>query len=245
MNYFGEEIYLNESVTTNFEKNFENFTISPGDHKIKFRFYLSKNIPSSFDGLNGRIRYTCSAKLEQFHQFDIKCEKNFFVVGDEDLNKITGANLPILMTDVQNLYCCCFKCGEIEFRIRLPKKGFVVNETIPIYHEIYNRTKLSVNQIRLTLKQVITFYGQVSSFKSRIVSMNKATVLKRVSIPAGTDKSVLVDFLVPFVSPKLIFCNLIVVNYFLVVKIGSYVSCSIPIIIGRIPVAETLPASLS
>jgi hypothetical protein len=68
--------------------------IPAGVHEIPFSYTLPKNLPTSFEGEFGFVRYTCRAIAERPWDFDIISYSAFTVVGIEDINCMTEALAP-------------------------------------------------------------------------------------------------------------------------------------------------------
>ena len=58
-----------------------------GSHQHAFNFQLPENIPSSFEGEYGYVRYWCKAIIDKPWKFDHEAKNPFSVVKHVDLNR--------------------------------------------------------------------------------------------------------------------------------------------------------------
>lgn len=61
--------------------------LQPGEYKFPFNFNLPQNIPSSFEGLHGHVRYTTVSKLDKPCSRDMETKIIFTVICPLDLNR--------------------------------------------------------------------------------------------------------------------------------------------------------------
>ena len=60
-----------------------------GDHRYKFIIELPKELPSSYEGVHGFVRYVIKAFISRpHHGFDTESEKIFTVMDSFDLNAV-------------------------------------------------------------------------------------------------------------------------------------------------------------
>jgi len=82
--------YYFDQVIPLFETGGE-FTLNDGDHSYPFAFVLPTNLPTSFESLNGRVRYTMKIVLKRSWKFDIESIIPITVNAVVDLNTIQQA----------------------------------------------------------------------------------------------------------------------------------------------------------
>ena len=61
--------------------------IPPGEHNFHFEFTLPKNLPSTYSGRWGAVRYSVKSVLERPWKFDIEREYEFTLTANMDLNE--------------------------------------------------------------------------------------------------------------------------------------------------------------
>jgi len=64
----------------------ETVRIEAGTHRYPFTFQLPSNVPSSFEGEYGYVRYTAEAKMDRPWKFDHVTRSAFTVISLVDLN---------------------------------------------------------------------------------------------------------------------------------------------------------------
>jgi hypothetical protein len=67
--------------------NDEGIIISAGSHLFPFEFTLPRDLPASYDGVYGQVKYGVRAMLVRPWKFDIEREKDFEVTGYMDMNE--------------------------------------------------------------------------------------------------------------------------------------------------------------
>ena len=68
--------------------------LSVGDHEFPFSVPLEANIPSSFEGKHGHVRYKVTATIDDPHK---KTEHFFTVLTTNDLNKNEDAQVRVFI----------------------------------------------------------------------------------------------------------------------------------------------------
>lgn len=85
--YFDQNQYLlgsNQSTEIN---------LFAGVHTYPFEFILPKEIPSTFKGKFGYVRYTIKAALKFKRKFEQEVEIEFIVITNVDLDRIPGSKV--------------------------------------------------------------------------------------------------------------------------------------------------------
>ena len=71
IHYRNERIYFSQKIVlwgNPLDSNADSPTMPPGDYTLPFQFILPYNIPFSFEGGWGHVRYTCKATIGEFNQ---------------------------------------------------------------------------------------------------------------------------------------------------------------------------------
>lgn len=78
-------------------------TLLRGTYCYPFQFQLPENIPSSFEGEYGHVRYTVKATIEKPKRFTHVTKTAFSVIGSLDLNTIPQIDVSFLNEMVKYL----------------------------------------------------------------------------------------------------------------------------------------------
>ncbi|KZC10819.1 Arrestin domain-containing protein 2 [Dufourea novaeangliae] len=215
---------------------FENYlyvqTYLAGDGKEKsmitggvypFSLTLPENLPCSFEGRYGRVRYSIRALLDvtTIYRFSTNIIP-FTVAPILDLNRDPLSpnwwwpNLPI---HVQQSKVYIGQTEPLSISMCLPVHGYVPGQTIPIQIILTNPATVVVKKIRIIFKKVVTYHSTEKSRKHKEIVVEIEQPLNRESNTHD------VTFDVPAVPPTgMIHCNIIDVLYTL--KVESCVDVS-------------------
>lgn len=210
-------------------------TLTEGRHEFNFQFDLpTGGIATSFEGKHGNIRYWLKAEMDKPWGFNNKTKKAFTVISPIDINK--PEYQVCVESSVEKTLCCwLFTSGPISITARTDRKGYCPGESIAISAEFDNLSKRTVIPYA-TLYQTQAYFA---SGKSRIRE-TKFTVLTGLPVGPGTRGSWDSQLLkIPAVSPSIINCCVMKVDYFVKVALhipGAYnLTMHLPITIGTVP----------
>lgn len=74
-------------------------TLEPGEHTYPFTTHLPPNLPSSFEGEHGFIRYTVKGIVDRPWKFDQDVKMAFTVISPLDLNQ--DPTIKVYMASIQ------------------------------------------------------------------------------------------------------------------------------------------------
>nr|XP_012140477.1 PREDICTED: arrestin domain-containing protein 2-like [Megachile rotundata] len=209
---------------------FENYlhveTYLVGDGKEKsmitggvypFSLTLPENLPCSFEGRYGRVRYSIRALLDvtTIYRFSTNIIP-FTVAPILDLNRDPLAPLPI---NVQQSKVYMGQTEPLSVSMSLPVHGYVPGQTIPIKIDMNNPSTVALKKIRIVLKKV-TVSIVVVTYHSTEKSRKHKEIVVEVEQPVNKNSDTYdVTFDVPAVPPTgMIHCNIIDVLYTLKVE---------------------------
>ncbi|KOX70634.1 Arrestin domain-containing protein 2 [Melipona quadrifasciata] len=176
-----------------------------------FSLTLPENLPCSFEGRYGRVRYSIRALLDvtTIYRFSTNIIP-FTVAPILDLNRDPLAPLPI---SVKQSKVYIGQTESLGMSMDLPVRGYVPGQTIPIKIAITNPTTVVVTKIRVVCKKVVTYHSTEKSRKHK-------EIVVEVEQPVNKDADAYdVTFDVPAVPPTgMIHCNIIDVLYTLKVE---------------------------
>jgi len=211
--------------------------LDAGEHTFPFHYQLPRNIPSSFEGRHGRVRYYAEAKIKRPGK-DKKAKKIFTVLDTYDLNYEPAAKTAGHAQDSKTLCCLCCKSGPIEADFHMEKMGFVPGEYMHFDVNLENGSSSDMDGSQISIQQNITFRAR---HKSRRENNDFCEVDWKKDIKEGEEFHLTSYVQLPCLPPShLRFCNLIDIEYIAQYKVRVPMSMDmklqIPIIIGTIPI---------
>uniref|UniRef100_A0A023EZ76 Arrestin C-terminal-like domain-containing protein n=1 Tax=Triatoma infestans TaxID=30076 RepID=A0A023EZ76_TRIIF len=236
--YFSNRFYLIGSDNGDIE-------IPAGKNNYPFSMTLPQNLPTSFEGKRGHVRYTVKATLDTPLKLDQQVTILFQVHTPLDLNNHKTAKLPVKRETFKNFCCCWCKSGPLTLVVFVPHTGFVPDQEIPLTVEVDNASNVKVEAIKVTIKKIESYTARSPRLDTKSIhkELTKKT-LGEVEINGSKTFSEAIKLTdVPFVNLKA--CSIINVDYFLKVEACVSGACSanlsekIPLIIGTIPFNNT------
>ncbi|KAK7866141.1 hypothetical protein R5R35_004789 [Gryllus longicercus] len=220
--------------------------IEPGEHSYPFMTYLPPNLPSSFEGEFGHVRYTVKATLDRPWKFDQDVKAAFTVISPLDLNLQETAKNPVKLEKEKYFCCCCCKSGPLTLVLSLPVGGYVPGQAIPVTVELDNNSGTNVANVICTLRKIVSFKA---TSPSNTVKKDKITIVdhKFGGVTGNSSKTWTEQIVIPPLPPSnLMNCNIIDLSYDMKVEAklpGVYPNAELktPIILGTIPLINYQP----
>lgn len=249
VHYRGSEIYIN-----NLMKLFEGDSQSgskehpAGNHAYPFSLQLSGNLPSSFEGSRGHVRYFCKCTIDRPWKFDSHVKRAFTVIHHLDLNLTPQAPIPLDGQIRREIEGCCCSAGSVDVSLSLNKTGFVPGEPIVFDIIVDNQSDYVINTVELVLIQTTTYQGKSAAFlssgnpKFHPKTATFSLLKYDCRIKQRTSESINRATLVPSLPPSwLEGCGIINIDYTVELKVpcsGTKLKILKGIIIGTIPLQE-------
>ncbi|CAF0782805.1 unnamed protein product [Brachionus calyciflorus] len=216
--------------------------IQPGDYSYPFEVKLPENAPTSFEHLNGRIRYSIKGTIDIPWAFDKHTKKSFSVLSHVDLNDYANVKQPYGVSAQKTL--CCGPCSSkpITVTFSVSKIGHVPGEPILFNVSVVNQTRKEIKQMKVTLMQNLRFEA-----KSRVRNCTRKVASMEFPNKVGiktTEKWNNLPILIPSVSPSTMGnSRLIDVSYELFLNfdatgVSTSTDLNVPIVIGTIPLRK-------
>ncbi|XP_070760284.1 arrestin domain-containing protein 3a isoform X2 [Enoplosus armatus] len=233
-NYTEEVEYLNhKDILIGHERGLT--TIHSGRHEYAFSLELPQTpLATSFEGKHGSVRYWVKAELHRPWLLPMKTKKEFTVFEHIDINT------PLLLSPqagTKDKTLCCWFCtsGPISLSAKIERKGYTPGESIQIFAEIENCSSRMVVP-KAAIYQTQTFYakGKMKEVKQLVAN------LRGESLSSGKTETWSGKMLkIPPVSPSILDCSIIRVEYSLMVYVdipgAINLSLNLPLVIGTIP----------
>ena len=209
-----------------------------GEHYFPFSFQLPQNIPSSFEGAYGRVRYELEARVVHSDTVNSDTKSRHLVTASLRVRGGASASLysyPKTAKKSKSLWSFCFKSGSVSATVRVPRTGFSPGESIPISLHLSN---WSSRQIRMVsaLKRKDTFIE--SGGRKKVVSSSVAKAVSHSIRSRGDSFCGAGNLMVPAEAQATMrTCSCIRLEYTLVVKLhiswSSSMEMKIPIVIAN------------
>ena len=185
--YFKQEVVLHHGPS-----------LPPGLHILPFSLLLPPNLPSSYEGEYGNVRYFVKADIVRDWKWNHKVKQHIMVNGILDLNLYPSAQAPGHSTDHKRLCCLCCKSGPITAAIHSNRTGYVPGEMIGFNAEVDNLSNRNMDGSYLNLVEVVTFRA---TRKSRTERRVVAEIRRGLIRPGTSDYWEGVVMKVPAVPP--------------------------------------------
>ncbi|XP_032792610.2 arrestin domain-containing protein 3 [Daphnia magna] len=219
--------------------------LAAGHHQYPFSFVLPTQIPPSFEGAYGHIRYNIKAVAQRtWLKREYVCNSNLTVNAIADLNAMPKAELPVKKIKSKTLGLLCCKSGPISAQARIDRAGYVPGETIILQAHTDNESGISMRGSKAQLVQITKFVAEGhTNFESK--------VLKAYIHESFIDIDVMdnVKFIIPQVPPSsLPFCGIIDISYQIqyIVDPGTLsinLTINLDLMIGTIPLRSHMVSS--
>ncbi|VDN60865.1 unnamed protein product [Dracunculus medinensis] len=180
-----------------------------GYHEIPFSYILPKNLPTSFEGEFGFIRYTCKATCERPWDFDIVCKKAFSVLQPAKISECNSF-----------ARFCCRNQGSILAEMHLERTGFTPGESfclnIAVRNDSYKTLKACIKFVQTVNYKAKTFAGgeYVRSVDKVVIKKDISEINARKSFN-WNERTIVI----PSVPPALGTCKIISIYYSLQLQV--------------------------
>ncbi|RCN49576.1 arrestin domain protein [Ancylostoma caninum] len=162
--YSAKVIYADEEVVAWSSPPGTTEVLEAGSHQYPFTLKLPTDLPPSFEGKYGYVRYMLKMELDRpWYRANKKNNKAFTVVPTIDLNTVSQAILPAKALKVKKLGNVLFRHGEVEVECETSKSGFVPGEVIVVSAHVINDSSKDIVKARVELMEISTYVGNSCS----------------------------------------------------------------------------------
>lgn len=134
-------------------------TLKPDVYKYGFKCHLPEDLPSSFEGTFGCIRYAAVVTINVPIWPDKVYEEPFSVCKPVNLNEMFELRDSINVEKRKEFYVCCllfcFKMLPLNIVAKLPATGFTPGQRIELTLEAENLSSKNVKQFKIEFYKVI------------------------------------------------------------------------------------------
>ncbi|XP_059172626.1 arrestin domain-containing protein 17-like [Physella acuta] len=144
-----------------------NHILPAGNHTMPFELPVPSDLPSSFEGTHGYVRYWLECMLDVVGHVEQVTKKAFTVISKYNLNTDPVADKAIKRREEVTVCCSCCSPGFFDVRYYVSRRGYVPGEKMVIDLRVRNYTS---SLLHLTLKfQMSTSYHA----KTKTVKIDK------------------------------------------------------------------------
>jgi hypothetical protein len=243
--YHAKDDYLHHNdivLLTTTDEN-QDLYIEVGEHSYPFQIQLPQDLPTSFEHVHGRIRYSLNGRIDIPMTFEHKhVSLSITVISPLDLNLRPLLRQPATIQDIKTICCWCCKSDPIRATLSIFKGGYVSGEGLAFNAIIENRSSRAIKSLSFKIMQDVNLHA---SAKSRTISR----VVAQIFYPKIIEKNSCEEWsntvlTIPSVCASLSnTCRIIDVYYYALLSVcpeGPSLSfdLSIPITIGTIPLID-------
>ena len=221
--------------------------VPPGTHVYKFTCVLPDNLPTSFEGHYGHIRYTATVLVERPTQRNTTYREAFTVLRHVNLNDEPALKYPKKLELSKTFGWWVFKSDPLNIVVEIPCTGFVPGQAIPVTVRWDNNSNASIHGVRIKLfkneeYQATDPYEKKKTDQQSVVKVENRDMHKQGQVRFERNLNI------PAVPPTSV-SPLIRISYELVVYVhissGDNPVFNVPISIGTIPLMGPPPAGSS
>ncbi|XP_055375341.1 arrestin domain-containing protein 3-like [Condylostylus longicornis] len=235
-NYLNSVIYLIGS-----NKFDETSTIEPGTHIFNFSCKLPSQLPTSFEGSHGYIRYSAHLILDRPKKLNETLITGFTVINILDLNhEFLSLRTPTTVEIEKNFMFWPCTNKPLIIRLTIPQTGYVCGQNVHASIQIVNQSAQKINSVKIYLMKISKFTSDFPLTKTKIeersIAKNYITAIKN-----EPEENFKCDLQIPSTSATCLesICKNIQIQYEIRAKatIEGYLSpiAAIPITIGNVP----------
>ncbi|XP_030565782.1 arrestin domain-containing protein 17 [Drosophila novamexicana] len=227
-------------------KNSSETELPPGTHTYPFTCALPPNLPSSFEGEFGHVRYTIKVTLDRPWKFDQDMKMAFTVIAPVDLN-LNPRVKETFKLELEKSFCCfCCRSGPLSVITSIPQTGYVSGQILPITCEVDNTSNVNLTAVKFELRKLVTFHTNQPRSEKR----ESKVIIAQLSVGpvnAGESHTFTQQMEIPALPPtNLLNCGIIALDYDLHVECdvsGPHrnLTGKVPITLGTIPLAALKP----
>jgi len=232
------ESYVNQEAVL-----FRGEILGVGDHLFPFSLFLPPNLPSSFEGEHGSVRYYVQAVIVRSWLWNHRTRQIFTVNSILDLNHYSGSTVGGETRNSKNFCCFCCKSGPLSVVLLTERSGYVPGEYIVFSAEVDNQSDKEMTNTTVQLLETVIFKaigGHTKTHTKVITEQNRGRIG-----PGDSDIWNKATIGVPALPPTNLggSCGIIQVQYTLEMNVhpsgsGFSLSTKLPITVGTIPLRE-------
>ncbi|KAK7009240.1 arrestin domain-containing protein 17 [Biomphalaria glabrata] len=141
-----------------------NYVLPAGNHTMPFELPVPSDLPSSFEGTHGYVRYWLECILDVVGHPEHTTKKAFTVISKYNLNTDPVASKEIKRRQEVNVCCGCGSPGFFDIRYYVSRRGYMPGEKMVIDIRVRNYTN---NLLHLKLRFIMStiYHAKSKSLK--------------------------------------------------------------------------------
>jgi len=192
--YTSKEVYEHsETPLPDFEPR--GLELSPGEHTFVFEVALGRQLPSSFKGSYGGIKYKMRVLIQRPWTFDERHTIPFTVVKNMPLQP-SQRSIPSSLEKQVTKTISLFGTRPITLLALLPEDFAVRGEPLRICATVINNSTTAVEKLRFSVLQYVTYYSHVPLRVQKVECIAVATK-ETGSVQKKTERSFAHELLLP------------------------------------------------
>lgn len=157
--YSGQEDYLGSVVYIHGQSKGPPIELPEGVHTYDFQFFLNYQLPSTFKGAHGKIKYKLEFVIDKPWKFDEKYEIPIVVLKHLDIGNILERKIGQREQITKQMGI--FGGGPLLVDVSLPCGAYLPTESMSVRVHVQNKSNIDVDKLRFTIRQVITYRSLV------------------------------------------------------------------------------------
>lgn len=202
--YTGKKIFLNETVDVPYVPA-RGIELAPGELSMDFTYQLTQDLPSSFKGSYGSIKYKLKVVIQKPWTFDEKYTIPLTIV-----RNVTVSTIDMLDNQIQHYrqdLCkamtrnvSVFGSGPISLIAKIPRQYVVRNEKLNLHVTVDNCSSVHVDKLRFTIIQKVSYRSIKPMYH---IKTEEATIFTKETggVEKKTERSFAHDLLIPACPP--------------------------------------------
>ncbi|XP_060068826.1 arrestin domain-containing protein 4-like, partial [Ylistrum balloti] len=217
-------------------------TYGIGPHEFRVKFDLPRDIPSSFEGTNGFIRYILYVLARTDAKTEMLDPKNVHVICPLDLNMDPINGMPWSRSESKDVGLFPCIAGKVSMSFQVDKRGYCPGETIMLFGQIHNNSKMIITASKCSIVQRIRYMQD--KWHDYVEKKIVVSVKHDPTLPGCTDSWNGEELKIPpDITTNLDNCKLIQVKYILKVEVKlrfakTYELLNVILRMGNIPATK-------
>ncbi|XP_055375255.1 arrestin domain-containing protein 3 [Condylostylus longicornis] len=158
--YTAKETYILEELYIFGSNNGRPIELEPGEHTYELTYELDKNLPSSFSGSHGSIKYKTKFIIEKPWTLNEKYTVPITIVKSFPMPPaiLNTSSLDRFYQVTRNVGV--FGGGPISLAAELPKSYVVRGGKLKLKVTVENKSGTHVDRLKFSIKQIVTYYSE-------------------------------------------------------------------------------------